>query len=162
MKNKEKPLKIVLEGCDCSGKSTFYKELIKMYKNIEFMDRCLVSDIVYAEKFNRDIYLGIPIKTYIDFWKYWHKENVRLCHILFTASPETLAKRAIEKEEQFCRNRTYDQIQEYLYKDDIAFKRTTIELYKDWGFDFIEINTDEDYTLNMQKIVGYINGKLSV
>ena len=119
-----------------------------------------MSDIVYAKKFNRDIYLGIPIKTYIDFWKYWHKENVRLCHILFTASLETLAKRAIEKEEQFCRNRTYEQIQEYLYKDDIAFKRTTIELYKDWGFDFIEIDTDENFDDNLKKIQEFINDKL--
>ena len=156
----KKPLKIVLEGCDCVGKSTFYKELIKLYPSIEFMDRCLVSDIVYAKKFKRDVYLGIPINTYIDFWKYWHMYNVRLCHILFVANPYTLAKRAIQKEEPFCRNRTFNQIKKYLYQDLVEFKECTRKLYYECSFDFIEIDTDEDFDNNLKKIQEFINDKL--
>lgn len=158
---KDKPLKIILEGPDGSGKSTIHKELKKLYPDLDIVDRSFVSDIVYAKKFNRTEYMGVPIQTYVDYWLYWHAANTNSCIVLFTATPETLATRALEKDEDFCRNRDFKQICEYLEKDDEAFKEVLQKVYKCFGFDFISIDTssyDKEKTLDY--IRNYIDGKL--
>ena len=158
---KDKPLKIILEGPDGSGKSTIHKELKKLYPDLDIVDRSFVSDIVYAKKFNRTEYMGVPIQTYVDYWLYWHLANTNSCIVLFTATPETLAARALAKDEAFCRNRDFKQICEYLEKDDAAFKEVLQEVHKCFGFDFILVDTsscDKEKTLDY--IRDYIDGKL--
>lgn len=158
---KDKPLKIILESCDCAGKTTAYKELKKLYPDLDIVDRSFISDIVYAKKFNRTEYMGVPIQTYIDYWLYWHSANTNSCIVLFTATPETLATRALAKDEAFCRNRDFKQICEYLEKDDAAFKEVLQEVHKCFGFDFILVDTsscDKEKTLDY--IRNYIDGKL--
>lgn len=159
----EKPFRFVTEGADGSGKTTFFDKLKELYPDIAFEDRQIVSDIVYNRKFKRKEFNGVPVDIHEQYWLYKHKNTETYCNILFTADKYTLARRAIEKEESFCRNRTFEEIADYLYQDDMEFKRVTLQLYQAWGFDYIEIDTS--YMLfedNLELIKGFIDGKLRV
>lgn len=156
----KKKLKIALESCDCAGKSTLHKMLKEVYPDLDIVDRSILSDIVYAKKFNRTEYMGVPIQTYLDYWKYWHKANVDLKIVLFTASPETLALRALDKQEDFCRNRTFEQIRDYLEEDDISFHIEARKLYNEFDFEFIIVNTDRNIKDTLEQIKDFINGRL--
>lgn len=155
----KKKLKFCLEGPDGSGKSTVHKMLKEVYPDLDIVDRSILSDIVYAKKFDRTEYMGVPIQTYLDYWKYWHKANVDLKIVLFTASPETLALRALDKKEDFCRNRTFEQIKDYLKLDDIAFQEEACKLYNEFGFEFTTVDTDRSTKDTFEQIKDFINGR---
>lgn len=156
----KKKLKIALDGVDGSGKSTVHKLLKEIYPDLDIVDRSILSDIVYAKKFKRTEYMGVPIQTYLDYWKYWHKVNVDLKIILFTATPATLALRALDKEEDFCRNRDFKQLMDYLQKDDISFHEEACKLYNEFGFEFIIVDTDRNIKDTLEQIKDFINGRL--
>lgn len=155
MENRQ--LKIILEGPDCSGKSTIHKKLKKAYPDIDIVDRSFISDIVYAKKFSRDMYMGVPIDTYISYWVHWHANNLNTKIVLFTAKPETLAVRALNKDESFARNRTFEAVIEHLAKDDAAFKHYTKAMSTKFGFEYITVDTDLTQKTTMESITAFIN-----
>lgn len=156
-----KQLKILLEGPDCSGKSTICEKLRVLYPDVEIVDRSIISDIVYAHKFKRQEYLGIPIDLYLNYWLHWHKNNRKSKIVLFTASPEVLAQRAMEKNEDFCRNRTFEQVVEHLDTDRQAFAYHTTKASELFGFPVLDINTEtNDIDFNLQMIGDFIDVEL--
>lgn len=154
MENRQ--LKIVLEGPDCSGKSTIHKKLKKAYPNIDIVDRSFISDIVYAKKFSRDTYMGVPTYIYISYWTHWHANNLNTKIVLFTAKPETLAMRAFNKDEDFTRNRTFEATVAHLAKDDLAFKHYTKAMSTEFGFEYITVDTDLEQKVTMKTITNFI------
>lgn len=150
--------KIIFEGADKSGKSSLAKELRLIYPDLDIADRSFISDRVYANKFNRTQYLGVDINTYLSYWEQFHANALDTSIILCVADKDTLAMRAIQHEEPFCRNRNYNQIKDFLEKDQIAFCNTTKAISLLYNFKVLEIDTsllrkDECIT----KIKGFID-----
>ena len=153
----EKTKKLILEGPDCSGKTTIANILRKRYPNLEIVDRFFISDRVYAQKFNRDTYLGVPIVTYLEYWEQWHKNNMDVRIILCTAKNSTLAKRAIEKGESFCRNRTFEEVENYLATDNYAFISASNYVCERLDIPLLTVNTDNDIKFTLEKIEGFLH-----
>lgn len=124
---------------------------------MDIADRSFISDRVYINKFNRKEYLGVSVKTYLDYWEEWHKNTLDVKVVLFTAKDDTLATRAIQKEEDFCRNRTYEQVRDYLAIDNKAFIDTSNEVCKRLGMPLLVVNTDNDINDTLKAIEDFIN-----
>lgn len=153
----EKEKKLVLEGVDCSGKSTIANILRQRYPKLDIADRSFISDRVYAQKFDRKEYLGVPIVTYLDYWEQWHKNNLDVRVILFTAKSSTLAKRAIEKGESFCRNRTFEEVEKYLQIDNYAFISAANYVCEKLKMPLLSINTDNPTEDTLNRIEVFIH-----
>ena len=156
------PLLIALEGPDCSGKTTILKDLKELYPQVNFVDRDIVSHMVYNRKFKRTTFWWVPVDVFESYWLHYHKYNERFINILFTADSKTLAKRAFRKCESFCENTTFEEVQRMLEIDDYNFYQMTEKLYKEWGFNYIVINTDEPRETNLERLRKFIDGQLSV
>lgn len=154
------PLLIALEGPDCSGKTTILKDLKELYPQVNFVDRDIVSHIVYNRKFKRTTFKWVPVDIFESYWLYYYKYNETFCNILFTADSKTLAKRAFRKCESFCENAAFDEVQRMLEIDDYNFKKVTKMLNQEWDFPYIVINTDNDKSKNLDIIKGFINERL--
>ena len=154
------PLLIALEGPDCSGKSTIFKDLKEQYPQVNFVDRDIVSHIVYNRKFKRTTFKWVPVDIFESYWLYYHKYNETFCNVLFTADSRTLANRAFKKCEPFCENATFDEVQRMLEIDDYNFKKVTKMLNQAWGFPYIVINTDNAKDKNLDIIKDFINERL--
>lgn len=153
----EKEKKLVLEGADCSGKSTIANILRQRYPKLDIADRSFISDRVYAQKFNRQTYLGVPIVTYLDYWEQWHKNNLDVRVILFTAKASLLASRAIEKQEQFCRNRSPKDVENYLSIDNQAFISTANYVCERLQMPLLMINTNNTIENTLERIEAFIH-----
>lgn len=153
----EKEKKLILEGCDCSGKSTIANILRERYPNLDIADRSFISDRVYAQKFNRQIYLGVPINTYLDYWEQWHKNNMDIRVVLFTAKASTLAERAFDKDESFCRNRTFEETEKYLQIDNHAFISAANFVCSRLDVPLLSINTDNSIENTLERIEAFIH-----
>lgn len=139
----DKPLKIILEGCDKSGKSTLAELCRKEFPDIEFADRSFISDRVYAYLFDRDTYLGVDITTYLSYWEQVHKNNLDTRIILCEADIDDLVQRSIAASEPFCRNRTPEQVAQYLDKHKQEFHFWTMHVTETRKFPRMRLNTSK-------------------
>ena len=99
---------IIFEGCDSSGKSSIMSLLwndLDMHKHHIF-DRSFISDLVYAKKFNRSIYKGVPIGTYYNYWSNYYANNKNLKVILCTADEHILYNRCKAKNDPIIKDKT--------------------------------------------------------
>lgn len=148
---------LVFEGPDGSGKSSIIKVLKEQCPELDLADRGFISDKVYADKFNRDNYDGIPVDIYVDYWANWHKFNrdtrIVFCH----ASKNTLARRCVQKNESFARNRSFTELQDYIEEDRQRFIEVTTEYIRKFKLPCVIINTDENIDVCIQKIKDFIN-----
>lgn len=150
-------LTLIFESPDGGGKSTLIKELHKRHPNLELVDRGFISDAVYAKKFNREHYEGVPVQTYTSYWAYWHAYNRITKIILCLPSIDTLVTRCFEKDEPFCKNKTAIQVRDLLEKDVQLFKDFTGSFSTRHEFDVLEVNTDEPIKDTLRKIEDFIN-----
>lgn len=150
-------LTLIFESPDGGGKSTLIKELQKRHPNLELVDRGFISDAVYATKFHRDSYEGVPLQTYLRYWAYWHAANRDTRIILCIPSIDTLVTRCFEKEEPFCRNRTAIQVREILEQDANMFKEYTRNYINKYEFGLLEVNTDEPMEQTIKQIEDFID-----
>ena len=130
---KGKRLKIVFEGPNCSGKSTLVEQCRKRWPDIEFADRSFISDRVYAVIFNRKKYLGVDIKIYLSFWEQTHANTLDTRIVLCIANTSDLVKRAYEKKEPFTKDKTEQEVFNYLdeeYFEFCFYTRRVAEKYK--------------------------------
>lgn len=152
-----KPIKLIVEGPDGSGKSTLIDLMRPQYPEIEFADRAFISDRVYAYKFDRDTYLGVDICTYLSYWEQVHANNLDTRIILCLADADDLAKRAVQKDEEFCRNRTFEQVKQFLQKDMDEFEFWTRHIVERYKFPLMVLNTSKyDIEHCIQRIKEFI------
>lgn len=83
--------------------------------------------------------------------------NVKV--VLFTAKNDTLATRAIQKEEDFCRNRTFKQVRDYLAIDNKAFIDTSNEVCGRLDMPLLIVHTDKDIKDTLKEIEDFINDR---
>lgn len=140
MENKEK--KLIFEGADKSGKSTLVKILRQEYPNLDIADRSFISDRVFAKMFKRDRYLGVDITTYLNYWEQFHANMLDTRIVLVTCNLEQLAQRCMQAEEPFCRNRTFEQVKDYVRQEQIEFCNATQAIRLLYDFKTLELNTN--------------------
>lgn len=128
---------------DKSGKSTIHKLCRQEFPDIEFADRAFISDRVYAYLFDRDTYLGVDISTYLSYWEQVHANTLDTRIILFEANLDDLVKRSISANEPFCRNRTPEQIKEYLDKHKQEFEFWTMHITNRYKMPLLHLNTSK-------------------
>lgn len=142
---------------DCTGKSTIANILRQKYPNLDIADRSFISDRVYAEKFDRQEYLGVDIKTYLSYWEQFHKNNLDVRVIVFSAKSSTLAERAMKKNESFCRNRTFKEIEDYLSVDNFAFLSISEYVCDKLLLKKLVVNTDNTIEDTLERIEAFIH-----
>lgn len=153
-----KQLLLIWESVDGGGKDTLILELTKLdkFKNIKMLNRSTISERVYAIKFNRDTVDGIPLQIQTSYWEYYFKSHYNTKIILCNPRVEVLAKRCIEKQEDFCRNRTFEQLVDYLNKDRILFEAISKNVAYQYGFDLLELNTENSINDCIKTIEDFI------
>lgn len=152
-----KPLKIMLEGCDKTGKSTLHKLLKEEYPDIDIVDRSILSDIVFNKLFNRSTYMGVPVDIYENYWLYFHKENTDSRVILFLTDTNILVERSKKFNEPFCKNRTDEQLFNYIDNEQKEFVRSLAK-YRQWFTGMLYVDTTKDtIEETLKKIKAFID-----
>ena len=150
-------LTVIFEAPDGGGKSTLIEELRKRHPNLELVDRSFVSDAVYSIKFRRETYEGIPVRIYVDYWAYWHKNNRDTRIVLCNPRTEVLAERCMVKNEPFCRNRTFEQVVEHLEIDRQEFINIAYTYASRMNMPIIEVDTEKSIEECIKEIEEFIN-----
>lgn len=137
---------ILFEGPDGSGKSSIISYLQKDLdlKGYCILDRDVISDEVYSDKFNREAYRGTNIDIYLTYHKQRvaHLPHIKIIHC--TASTYTLQKRCIEKTDDLTIEKDLGQIYDELDNDKRLFNYY-LKLYcRSYKIPYITIDTTKD------------------
>jgi predicted ATPase len=150
---------LIFEGTDASGKSTLIKELQKLFPELELVDRWLISDEVYAKKFNRSNWEGKPIDDYLKYWAQWHKRNRNVYIVLCEANVMDLLNRCKQKDDIIVQNKdSFNAVRE-LNKDKSDFNLVTKYICYKYDFKLLILNTtEESISKCLKRIQSFIRG----
>lgn len=156
---------VLVEGPDCSGKTSLMTELWKDKDLSQFYiyDRWIISDEVYAKKFKRKFYKNVDIDTYLSYHKQRTSSLPNLKIIHCTADAYTLADRCILKNDPLVEGKTYETIVKELASDRLNFDYCIHRFCEDYNIQLLEIDTSEKpledcVKLAKQFILGDNNG----
>lgn len=151
-------LLLLFESADGGGKDTLIDNLQSMeqFKNIEMKNRSTISERIYADKFRRDKIQGMPVNVVTTYWEYWFEANKDTRIILCNPSSRVLAARCIEKNEPFCRNRTFEQVVDYIEKDRQDFYDVSNAIAKLHNFDILVLDTNKSIPECIEQIEEFI------
>ena len=135
---------LIFEGPDKSGKDTLIDILRFECPEVTTVNRQFISDEVYAKKFNRGIYLNVPIDIYLAYWSNYYKNFANTAIVLCIADVNTLVQRCLSANDPLCKSKSIEQVHKELENDLEAFKKTTNK-YKDM-FKILIVDTSKAST----------------